>query len=375
MKVLVLNVGSTTLKYAVVETASGKRLDDGVFERIGEPEGDAADHLSAAGAVLDRSEAFEVEAIGHRIVHGGSAFDAPVLVDDQVLGRLAELDVLAPLHNPPGRTVLEELTRRDLGLQQVLVFDTSYFAKLPAAASRYAIPEKYFTEYGIRRYGAHGISHRYVTERILPRLTGESTEKRIISLHLGGGASATASKGGVAVETSMGLTPLEGLVMTTRSGDIDPAVVYYLNRAAGMSVEQVDHVLNEESGVLGLCGKRDMRNILQQAADGDTSAELAIDVYVHRIQKYIGSYIAILGGLDALIFTAGVGENAAEIRQRVTQPLAHLGVAIDPQRTGVEQADEDVVELTGEGAAVRTFIVATDEERAIADHVAALIGE
>lgn len=372
MNVLVFNVGSTTLKFAVVDTDSGARLDEGVYDRIGEPEGDAADHLSAAEAVLKRCENIGLKAIGHRIVHGGSFFDAAVRVDENVRHQLAKLDVLAPLHNPPGRTVLEEISDRGLGLPQVLVFDTSYFVNLPAAAARYAIPEKFFSEYGIRRYGAHGISHRYVTEQVLPLLAGPTANQRIISLHLGGGASATASKGGEAVETSMGLTPLEGLVMTTRSGDIDPAVAYYLNRAAGMSAEQIDHLLNEESGVLGLCGKADMRDILQQASDGDASANLAIDVYVHRIQKYIGAYLAILGGLDALIFTAGVGENAAEIRQRVTESLAHLGIAIDTQKNMGDRSDDEIKELTDDDAAVRTFVVATNEERAIAEQVAAL---
>ncbi len=335
MNILVFNVGSTTLKFACIETSSRRRLTHGLVDRIGQSGGDAADHLSAARIALDRHAEIPLAAIGHRVVQGGDTFSAPTLVDQHVLVELRKLDTRAPLHNPPARAVIEAMTARRLPIPQVLVFDTAFFATLPPKAFRYALPETFYCEHGIRRYGAHGTSHQYVTQAAMEYLAsapprGASTKgmhihsddaARIITLHLGGGASVTASIGGVAVETSMGMTPLEGLVMATRTGDIDPAVVLHLIRQLGMSVDEVDHLLNKRSGLLGLCGDVDMRAILHRRDVGDPAANLAIEIYVHRLQKYIGGYLAILGGLDSLVFTAGIGENAAVIRQLVAQPL------------------------------------------------------
>lgn len=389
MIVLVFNVGSTTLKFASIDSHTGSRLGHGLIDRIGQPGGDAEDHLSAASIALDQHADLEIAAIGHRLVQGGDMFSAPTLVTGEVLARLVTLDTLAPLHNPPARSVVEAIERRGLGIQQILVFDTAYFSTLPPHAYRYAIPQSIYRDHGIRRYGAHGTSHCYVTQAALsflnsdggealsaanrPAANGTAQGNRIISLHLGGGASASASTGGVAIETSMGMTPLEGLVMATRCGDIDPAIAAHLIRHVGMSVDEVDHLLNKQSGLLGMCGDVDMRAILRRRAAGDQAAALAIDVYVHRLQKYIGGYFAILGGLDALIFTAGVGENAAVIRQLVTEPLGCLGIKIDPQRNVAARSAGEILELTAAGAAVRTLVVPTDEELAIAQQVAGLI--
>jgi acetate kinase len=381
LNILVFNVGSTTLKFACIESTTGTRLSHGIIDRIGQAGGDAEDHLSAARTALDRHSHLSVQAIGHRMVQGGDKFSAPTLVDAEVLRVLRSLDDLAPLHNPPARTVLQAMADANLAIPQVLVFDTAYFATLPPAAYRYAIPDRFYLDYGVRRYGAHGTSHRFVTMKAISYLDGlkkSPTTKRIISLHLGGGASVTASIDGIAVETSMGMTPLEGLVMATRSGDIDPAVPLYLMRCAGLSVDEVDALLNKKSGLLGICGDQDMRTILRRQDDGDESAKLAIDIYLHRLIKKIGSYYAILGGLDALIFTAGVGENSCQIRERVTHRLNHIGVGIDSllNATVGHVASSDpsgIIDLSSETATVRTLIVPTNEELAIAEQAASLI--
>jgi acetate kinase len=392
MNILVFNVGSTTLKFACINVHTGERLTSGIVDRIGQSGGDAADHLSAANIALDRHSEVEIAAIGHRLVQGGVFFSAPTLVDSKVLDDLAKLDTLAPLHNPPARAVVEAIDGRGTAITQVLVFDTAYFTTLPPRAYRYAISDEIYRDYNVRRYGAHGTSHQYVTKKALEYLcnlqsddehvagncqndNGGAVCKRIVSLHLGGGASATASIDGVAVETSMGMTPLEGLVMATRSGDIDPAVVIHLVRNAGMSIDDVDQLLNKRSGLVGMCGDVDMRTILQRLNANDASAALAIDIYVHRLQKYIGSYLAILGGLDALVFTAGVGEHAAVIRQLVVEPLGHLGIKIDLPRNSRARPHGKIVDLTAPGATVRTLVVPTDEELAIAGQVASFLAD
>ena len=373
VNILVFNVGSTTLKFACLEMPSGKKLSRGTVDRIGQPSGDAVDHLSAAELALQRHAGLDIAAIGHRIVQGGDRFSSPTLVNAEVLRDLIKLDELAPLHNPSARSVVQAIADSGLITPQVLVFDTAYYSTLAPKAYRYAIPESIYRQYAVRRYGAHGTSHCFVTHKALAHLQGPSSGKRIISLHLGGGASATASVGGIAVETSMGMTPLEGLVMATRSGDLDPSVPLHLMRRAGMSVDDVDKLLNKQSGLVGLCGEPDMRAILRRREAGDTAAILAIDVYVHRVLKTIGGYIAILGGLDALVFTAGVGENASQIRQLVTAPLAHFGIAINPDRNEAARCSGEVIDLSSMNATVRTLVVPTDEEHAIAEQTASLL--
>ena len=365
MNVLVFNVGSTTLKYACIDRTTGQRITGGIVDRIGQTAGDAATHSEAARIALQRIGDTPFSAIGHRIVQGGDQFQQPTVVNAEVLSRLRQLDSLAPLHNPPARKVVESLV--DVDVPQTLVFDTAYFATLSPAAYRYAIPESVYREHGVRRYGFHGTSHQFVIQRALEFLGGDTASRKIISLHLGGGASMTASVGGVAVDTSMGMTPLEGLVMATRCGDIDPAVPLYLIREVGMTADEVDTLLNKQSGLVGLCGSGDMRTVLQRCEADDAAAVLAIDIYVRRIIKTIGSYFAILGGLDALIFTAGVGEHSAEIRQRVTTPLSHLGIQVDSNLNNTRAGD--VADITMHNAPVHTLVIATDEELAIARQV------
>lgn len=368
MNILVFNVGSTTLKFALINRESGDRIATGLIDRIGQPDGDAPDHMTAARNVLTQLSGQSVDAIGHRIVHGGVLFEKPTRVTPEVMKSLAALDRLAPLHNPPARLVVESLIDGDI--PQSLVFDTAWFGTLPESAWRYALPQSLLADHGVRRYGFHGTSHKYVTDQAIQHLNDKHSDSvsdspKIISLHLGGGASAAASIGGVAVDTSMGMTPLEGLMMATRCGDIDPAIPVFLMNATGMSAADVDRTLNRESGLTGICGDSDMRTVLQRSADGDAAATLAVDMYVRKIVKTVGSYLAILGGLDALVFTAGVGEHSVEIRSRVAVALNHLGIVID---AAANERCERPVACIGSGP-VKVLVIATDEELAIARQV------
>lgn len=369
MNVLVFNVGSTTLKYACVNEADGTISETGLADQIGRQGGDAATHLAAAQAVIDQVGWDKIDAIGHRVVQGGSRFTGPTLVSADVLADLKQLDSLAPLHNPAARLVAEGLL--DIGRPQVLVFDTSYFASLAPASYRYAVPDRWYHLYGVRKYGFHGTSHAYVTQRARQEL-GSARTKRCISLHLGGGASVTASRDGKAVDTSMGMTPLQGLVMATRSGDIDPAIPLYLIEVAGVSANEVQNALNRASGLVGLCGDSDMRAILQRRSSGDADASLAIDIYVRSVIKTIGSYFAILGGLDVLIFTAGVGENSPEIRRLVCDALEHIGIKISTEAN--QACAGDLFDLSAVESRVKTLVIATNEELAIARQVATMLG-
>lgn len=364
MNVLVFNVGSTTLKYACLEPDSGTVIRSGLVDRIGQPGGDAPNHVDAAKLAINDAGAYGYDAIGHRIVQGGAEFLGPALVTPTVLARLELLDSLAPLHNPPARSVVQGLV--DCGVPQTLVFDTAYFATLSPAAYRYAVPEDWYRNHGVRRYGFHGTSHCYVTQQAMDFVDGNEQTK-MISLHLGGGASVTASVGGLAIDTSMGMTPLEGLVMASRSGDIDPAIALHLIRVAGLTANQVDDALNKKSGLLGLCGESDMRAILDRCNAGEEAAELAIEIYIRKIIKTIGSYYAIMGGLDVLVFTAGIGEHAAAIRERIATPLEHLGIKIDQAFN--DSSLSGLTELSSSDAAVRTLVIPTNEELAIARQV------
>lgn len=361
MNVLVFNVGSTTLKFACIDTKTSRRLCSGAYDRIGQDGGDAVDHITAARAAMETVGKTNIDAIAHRIVQGGAIFRKPTLVSGDVLEQLKTLDALAPLHNPHARRVVESLTA--LGIEQTLVFDTAYFSTLSPAAYRYAVPQAIYEKYGVRRYGFHGTSHQFVVAKAIDFL-GNPPDAKIISLHLGGGASATASIGGVAVDTSMGMTPLEGLVMASRCGDVDLAVAFHLIENAKMSPAEVDNMLNKQSGLMGLCGESDMRRVLQRRDQGDAAATLAIDIYVRKIIKTIGGYIAILGGLDALVFTAGIGENCAAIRQLVCEPLGHFGIEIEAGTN--RDCPHAATDLSSPKSTVKTIVVPTDEELAIA---------
>lgn len=384
--VLVVNSGSSSVKYQLVDPVGGEAVASGLVERIGEAQG-AVKHVAHGGTtrrelpVPDHGEAlrivlglFEeigpdlsaahVVAVGHRVVQGGARFDGPVLVDDAVERAIEELSPLAPLHNPPNLTGIRVAKELLPDVPHVAVFDTAFFRTLPDAAATYAIDTAVAEQHQVRRYGAHGTSHQYVSQQVAEVLGRPLEDLHQIVLHLGNGASASAVRGGVAVETSMGLTPLEGLVMGTRSGDVDPAVVFHLHRNAGMSVDAIDDLLNRRSGLKGLSGENDFRALHGLVDAGDERARLALDVYLHRLRKYVGAYHAVLGRLDVLTFTAGVGENDDLVRARVVEGLDAMGIEVDPARNAGRKGEPTVI--SPEGAKVTVLVVPTNEELAIA---------
>ncbi|MCP3816882.1 acetate kinase [Streptomyces sp. A3M-1-3] len=395
-RVLVLNSGSSSVKYQLLDMRDRSRLAVGLVERIGEetsrlvhtpPAGGAgkreqtgpiADHgaalkavaaeLAADGLGLDSPE---LAVIGHRVVHGGQKFTAPTLVTEEVMAEIERLVPVAPLHNPANISGIRTAQALRPDLPQVAVFDTAFHTTMPEYAARYAIDVATADAHRIRRYGFHGTSHAYVS-RETARLLGRAPEDtNVIVLHLGNGASASAVRGGRCVDTSMGLTPLEGLVMGTRSGDIDPAVTFHLMRVAGMSADEIDVLLNKKSGMVGLCGDNDMREITRRMGEGDRQARLAFDIYIHRLKKYIGAYYAILGRVDAVAFTAGVGENAAAVREAAVDGLEELGLAVDGGLNAV-RADEPRL-ISPAYARVAVAVVPTDEELEIATQAYALV--
>ncbi|OZE27609.1 acetate kinase [Rhodococcus sp. 05-2255-1e] len=385
MSILVVNSGSSSVKFQLVDPDSGESLASGLVERIGESDGrveldyrgesteriqhieDHGDGLALAFEMLADAGielGSDVTAVGHRVVHGGTVFYRPTIIDDAVVQQISDLSSLAPLHNPPNVLGIEVARKQLPNVPHVAVFDTAFFHSLPDAAATYAIDAAVAAEHDIRRYGFHGTSHRYVSEQVAQFLERDLGDLKQIVLHLGNGASASAVDGGRAVDTSMGLTPLEGLVMGTRSGDIDPGVIMHLRRSAGMSVDDIDTLLNRRSGLIGLSGVNDFRELQQRIDDGDASARLAYDVYIHRLRKYIGAYMIGLGRLDVLTFTAGVGENAAAVRADALANLEHFGIRIDPERNAVRSKSARVI--SADSSAVTVLVVPTNEELAIA---------
>ncbi len=369
--VLVLNAGSSSLKYRLVEPDSGESLADGTVEQIGEPSSSIADHRAALQVAFEKLSDDGIDlntcglaAVGHRVVHGGWGFYRPTVIDDTVIAELKHVSMLAPLHNPPAVQGIEVARTMLPKVPHVAVFDTAFFHDLPAAAATYAIDRELAEKWHIRRYGFHGTSHRYVSEQAAAFLQRPSNELNQIVLHLGNGASASAIAGGRPVETSMGLTPLEGLVMGTRSGDIDPGVVSYLHREAGMSVDDIESMLNQRSGLVGLAGERDFRRLSEMIESGDSAARLAYDVFIHRLRKYVGGYLAILGRTDAICFTAGVGENAAAVRLDALSGLTGMGVEIDEERNS--QPGKGARRISADASPVAVLVVPTNEELAIA---------
>ncbi|MEV0322358.1 acetate kinase [Streptomyces sp. NPDC050658] len=397
-RVLVLNSGSSSVKYQLLDMRDSSRLAVGLVERIGEEtsrlkhtpltgggaqererEEPIADHeaalkavsaeLAADGLGLDSPE---LAAIGHRVVHGGLKFTAPTVITDEVLAEIQRLVPVAPLHNPANITGIRTAQALRPDLPQVAVFDTAFHTTMPESAARYAIDVATADQHRVRRYGFHGTSHAYVS-RETAKLLGKAPEDvNIIVLHLGNGASASAVRGGRCVDTSMGLTPLEGLVMGTRSGDVDPAVVFHLARVGGMSVDEIDTLLNKKSGLIGLCGDNDMRVIRRRIDEGDEAAALAFDIYVHRLKKYIGAYYAVLGRVDAVAFTAGVGENAAPVREAAVAGLEELGLVVDGELNSVRSDEARLI--SPEYSRVAVAVVPTDEELEIARQTYALVG-
>ncbi len=363
MRVLVLNSGSSSVKYQLVDSRTGERLAGGMVEEV-------VDHTEALREVVDAVEELgePVEAIGHRVVHGGDVVSAPTPVDDELIEVIRRLVPLAPLHNPANLAGIEAARTTWPTVPQVAVFDTAFHRTLPPAAYRYAVPTAWFTEHGVRRYGFHGTSHDYVSARAADVLGRPLAELDLIVAHLGNGASMTAVQGGRSVETSMGLSPLEGLVMGTRSGDIDPAVIGHVAAATGRDEGEVLAELNRSSGLLGMCGDSDLREITARIEAGDEVADLALDVFCHRIRKYVGAYVAVLGGCDALVFTAGIGEHSPLVRARVCAGLDVFGIALDEGRN---ERSETVIST--DGATTAVLVVPTDEEHAIAEQTAAVV--
>lgn len=392
--VLVINSGSSSIKYQLVDVEAEEAIATGLVERIGQdagtvthtgPDGKTTleqpipDHEAGMELVLrlfaEHGPALEpsvLRAVGHRVVQGGDVFAGPALVDDGVYASIEALSDLAPLHNPPNLAGIRAARHAFPDTPHVAVFDTSFHQSLPAAAYTYAIDRSVAEEYKIRRYGFHGTSHKFVSERAAEVIGKPLAEANIIVLHLGNGASATAVRGGRSVETSMGLTPLEGLVMGTRCGDIDPAVVFHLSRVAGMSTDEIDVLLNRRSGMLGLCGRTDMRDVHAAEQAGDEAARTALEVYYHRIKEYVGAYYAQLGHVDAIAFTAGIGENDSELREKSLAGLERLGIAVDPERNAGRSSEPKVI--SPEGSEVQVLVVPTNEELEIAREAIALIG-
>jgi acetate kinase len=375
--VLVLNAGSSSLKYQLVVPESAEVLAKGLVERIGEAGSPVADHDQAMLAMaaelrtagIDLASA-GLRAVGHRVVHGGPDFSDPVILDDAAVDEIRDLIPLAPLHNP-GAVAGIEAARAQFGIPHVAVFDTAFFATLPAAAATYAIPRDLAISHRIRRYGFHGTSHRFVSQAAAELVGRDLGEINQIVLHLGNGCSASAVRGGMAVETSMGLTPLQGLVMGTRSGDVDPGLHTFLHNELGMSVGDIDAMLNKQSGLKGMAGVNDFRELEQRRASGDDAAQLAFEVYVHRLKHYVGAYLAILGRLDVLAFTAGVGENNPVLRAAVADGLDGLGIAIDPELNTAPSKSARVVSPTG--STTQVAVIPTNEELAIAREAATLL--
>ena len=371
-QIFVVNSGSSSIKYQLVDVETEEVALSGLIERIGEPGSSVADHEDGMRQVLDRlGSAEQIVAVGHRVVHGGSIFDRATLVTAEVEGQIDELSALAPLHNPANLQGIRAARKALPHVPHVAVFDTAFHQTLPAAAYTYAIDAELAEKHRVRRYGFHGTSHKYVSEQAAIFLDRPLSELKTIVLHLGNGASVAAIDGGVSVETSMGMTPLEGLVMGTRSGDVDPAVLIHLHRQAGLDFDELDTLLNRRSGLLGLTGSGDMRDVQDAASRGDSTAEAALAVYRHRVRRYIGAYIAHLGGLDALVFTAGVGENNVLLRRRTLAGLEFLGIAIDQDRN--ELVSKKARFISPDGSPVAVLVIPTNEELEIARQVEALV--
>lgn len=388
--VLVINSGSSSFKYQLLDPANDEVYASGLVERIGEQQG-RVKHVVGSGedrqeftnelAIPDHTAGFAAmlqaftdhgpdlnthapAAVGHRIVHGGSQFVQPTIITPEVTQRIDDLAELAPLHNPGAVQGIRAAEQVFSDIPHVAVFDTAFFQTLPAAAYTYAIDREVAEQNKVRRYGFHGTSHEYVSRAAADYLGRPYDELKQIVFHLGNGASVSAVDLGIAVETSMGLTPLEGLVMGTRSGDIDPGVLFHLVRNAGYTVDDLDELLNKRSGILGLSGVGDMRDMLAQADAGDEAAQLALDVYIHRLRAYAGAYLAQLDGADVISFTAGVGENNARIRAGACETLGFAGVEIDPVRN--DAAGSGIREISRDTSSVTVLVVPTNEELAIA---------
>ena len=390
MNILVVNAGSSSIKYQLIDMSTEQPLSSGIVERIGLKEGSIKHKFVVDGVEKKITETFpipdhavglkrvaellvdkevgvisdpsEIKAVGHRLVHGGEAFTKTVIVTEEVKAKMRELFPLAPLHNPANLIGVEVAEKVFPNAVQVGVFDTAFHQTMPAVAYRYAIPEKMYTEYGIRKYGFHGTSHKYVSEKAMEYLG--KPDAKIITIHLGNGASMAAVDGGVSINTSMGIGPLNGLIMGTRSGTIDPSIIFYLVEQKGYSIEEVNHILNKESGMKGLTGHADMRDVQELYLKGDREAVLAYKMYAHRIKHFIGSYTAALNGLDAIVFTAGIGENDAIARSLVCKNMDYLDIQLDEEKNVVRS--KNTREINTADSKTKVLVIPTNEELEIA---------
>lgn len=391
MKILVLNAGSSSIKFQLFNMDHSSVMANGLVEQIGESESNArikyndingaeqkkevkgcvSNHEAAlklmsnllieSGVIKDLNE---LDGIGHRVVQGGASFSKPVLVDEWVVSEIDRLIPLAPLHNPGHLAGIKVSLEQSPKVPQVVVFDTAFHSSLPKHAYLYAIPYKLYEDLKIRRYGFHGTSHHYIVKEAAKYLKKDVNTLNAITLHLGNGASMSAVRNGKSVDTSMGLTPLEGLIMGTRSGDIDPAVLFYLARKEGLSIDDLDRMLNKESGLKGICGSNDMREIGKMAEEGNEQAQLALDMFNYRIKKYIGAYSAVLGRVDCIIFTGGIGENDTSVRLHTCSDLENLGIKIDEAINN--QRCQGIVKISTEDSPVKVLVIPTNEELEIA---------
>jgi acetate kinase len=398
MKILTLNSGSSSIKYQLFDMRAETVLASGVLEQIGETQSRLTYHtrnrkgemeeIVKTDAVVDHQAGFqligtilgesgalqdtaELAGIGHRVVHGGEEFKEPSLINKKVIDTIRRLIPLAPLHNPANLLGIEVALQSAPQVPQVAVFDTAFHQSIPEHAFRYAIPQNLYEAHHVRRYGFHGTSHHYVAKQAARLMDHPLNSLNLISLHLGNGASAAAIKDGISIDTSMGMTPLEGLIMGTRSGDIDPAIVFYLKRKTGLARDEVEALLNKDSGLKGICGVNDMRQIEELAQTGNSQARLAIEMVCYRIKKYIGAYYAVLGRLDALVFTAGIGEKSPWIRAGSCQGLAHLGIKVDSEKNN--RKSKEAFEIQTADSAVKVLVIPTNEELEIAEQTVACI--
>ena len=396
MNVLVINAGSSSLKYQLMDPDTGVVLAKGLCERIGIdgrlthriPSKDYKEtfeiamptHAEAIASVLDAltskehgviSSMKEIDAVGHRVVHGGEAFSKSVLITDEVMKTVEDCIPLAPLHNPANITGIRACEKVMPGVPMVAVFDTAFHQTMPAKAFTYALPYEYYTEDKVRRYGFHGTSHKYVASRAAALLGRPIEELKLISCHMGNGSSITAVDGGKSVDTSMGFTPLAGLPMGTRSGDLDAGILQYLMNKHHLSIDAMLDILNKKSGVQGISGvSSDFRDLEEASSQGNLQAQLAIDCFIYGVKKYIGAYAAAMGGVDAVIFTAGIGENSADMRLEIASGLEFMGIQMDAEKNKTRGKEADV---SADGAKVRTLVIPTDEELMIARDTAALV--
>ena len=389
MNILIINCGSSSVKIDILDSKTGERQFKARVQRIRSDECVLsianeetslanADHATAIQAILSKAPTDTIKAVGHRVVHGGDQFSSPMRIDTEVEQAIESLIPMAPLHNPANLTGIRAAKKILPDLPHIAVFDTAFHQTLPKRAFTYAIPSELQKKHGFRRYGFHGTSHHWVARRAAEDLREDLRDLRVITCHLGNGCSVTAVEYGRSIETSMGMSPLEGLVMGTRSGDIDPGVLLELQRREDLSIDELDQLLNKKSGLLGLSGiSNDMRDIDQRASEGDEACRLAIRVYCHRLRKYIGAYAAVMGGVDAIVFTAGIGENSAWVREQVTQRLSFLGARLDEDLNREATVDQEnpATVISTPNSRTRLLVVATDEAHAIARDTEDLVKE